>query len=123
MRLAIVGSRSFPTVPLWIEAEALIVRNIHIYRQDIEEIISGGAEGVDSLAEKWADYYSIPKLVHLPENRRWAPDGFKDRNIKIAEDCTHLLCIRYEHSKTNGSGWTADYAESIGKVVRRYDLE
>jgi hypothetical protein len=122
MRLAIVGSVSFRTEELFNMAEDQIQFYISEYLLDIEKIVSGGAIGVDSMAEKWANYYNIPVKIHLPKNRRWAPEGFKERNLKIAEDCTHLLCIRDKESKTYGSGWTSDRAKDMGKVVWRYDL-
>lgn len=85
-------------------------------------IISGGALGIDSLAAEMAKEYDIPFSVHLPKNNRWEPEGYKERNTSIAEDCTHLLCIRTQQSTTYGSGWTADLAERLGKTVWRVKI-
>jgi predicted Rossmann fold nucleotide-binding protein DprA/Smf involved in DNA uptake len=118
MRLAIVGSRTFLN-PLWeIEATEYITRCIKWFGPEL--IISGGAEGIDTLAVDIANAYDIPTQEFLPDIFNWS--GFKKRNKKIAEACTHLLCIRCENATTNGSGWTAEYAETIGKEVHRIFL-
>lgn len=117
MILAIVGSVALDEGRQKGLASLLISRALTGLKPDL--VISGGAKGIDSLAKKLADDLDIPIKEFLPTNRRWKPDGFQDRNIKIAEACTHLLSIRTSQSKTYGSGWTADYAESLGKSVAR----
>jgi len=122
VRLAIVGSVSFRNQEVFDEACSLAWDYLVDPLNYIDLFISGGADGMDKLAESFADRLNIPKRIYLPENKRWAPNGFKDRNLKIATDCTHLLCIRDKTSKTYGSGWTSDRAKEMGKVVWRYDL-
>lgn len=120
-RLAIVGSTQFKgDIPAsrWAWAEIAA----EVSRLSPEVIISGGAPGIDTLADLYADAAGIPFVPHLPKNKRWKPDGFADRNLLIAEDCTHLLAIRHPKSKTYGSGWTADRAEEMGRSVRRVTL-
>jgi predicted Rossmann fold nucleotide-binding protein DprA/Smf involved in DNA uptake len=85
-------------------------------------MVSGGAIGIDSIATLVANELNIRMIEHLPKNNRWKPDGFEDRNIKIAEDCSFLLCIRSSQSTTYGSGWTADRAEEMGKPVWRVTI-
>lgn len=122
MKLAIVGSSVLSDTQ--IEVAAWLIS--HILRADDEqpeEVVSGGAVGIDTIAEEAANDYLIPTKIFLPDIHRWegtdTQKGFKARNIEIAEYCDELLCIRSEKSKTYGSGWTADYAEKLGKVVRR----
>jgi predicted Rossmann fold nucleotide-binding protein DprA/Smf involved in DNA uptake len=123
MRLAIVGSQSFPRGRATWTAERMVVNAIARHAPDV--VISGGCpDGVDNMAENFAidaGYFEEDGtlIVHRPKFQRWAPDGFQDRNFLIAQDCTHLLCIRSAASKTYGSGWTADRAEDIGKTVWR----
>lgn len=95
-----------------------------------EQVVSGGAKGVDSIAEEVANLYGIPVKTFLPDIPKWEGHydsflgqylkGFKDRNKQIAEYCDTLIAIRSRFSTTYGSGWTADYAEEIGKEVFRY---
>jgi predicted Rossmann fold nucleotide-binding protein DprA/Smf involved in DNA uptake len=120
VKLAVVGSTRFPSRAAREHAEHLINRAID--KLDPCLIVSGGAPGVDTLAERIAIVRGIPRSIHRPEHRRWKPDGFEARNRLIAEECTHLLRISSRTSLTYGSGWTANYAEKIGRVVSRHTL-
>lgn len=122
VRLAIVGSTEFAR-----DAAAAEVAAKHIIdavtHPSVVVVISGGAEGIDTMAAEAARRFGIEVIEHLPKNKRWRPDGYEDRNRLIAKDCTHLLCIRHADSKTYGSGWTADYAEWLGRKVKRITIE
>lgn len=123
VRLAIVGSTVFAqeeALPAGREAADLMREAIDRLRPAV--VISGGATGIDAIAHWVAVGVGVEIIEHLPENRRWEPDGYKARNILIAEGCTHLLCIRHHASVTYGSGWTADYAERLGRIVERHTL-
>lgn len=123
--LAVVGSTSFVRP----EAESLAAQIIATFISQLQplRLVSGGAEGVDTWAKEiggqfhyWVENGGF--VEHLPKHRRWSPDGFKDRNIRIADDCTHLLAVRCHASKTYGSGWTADYAAKHDRIVYRVTL-
>ena len=62
MKLAIVGSRTFTNYDL---LEKTILENFNI--GDIEQIISGGAIGADTLAEQFAKKYNIPIIIFKPD--------------------------------------------------------
>jgi hypothetical protein len=109
-RLAIVGSRSLKGNPkAWICVLSWVERTKPCL------VISGGAEGVDTMAEQAADMLCIPKDIKYPKSKNWA--GYSARNMLIAESCDTLLCIYDPDSLTHGGEWTADYAISIGKIV------
>jgi predicted Rossmann fold nucleotide-binding protein DprA/Smf involved in DNA uptake len=110
--LAIVGS----TQPLDPRMARTLIRMSINYFAPIR-IVSGGAPGIDTMAEVAARIYTVPFKEFPPKNKRWEPEGFKDRNIQIAEACTHLIRIANRNSKTYGSGWTHDYAQKLGKKV------
>lgn len=121
VRLAVVGSTQFEDDPdATLVASALIV--IAFARWEPELVVSGGAAGIDRLAARLAKARGIQVREYLPKHRRWAPDGFEARNLLIAGDCTHLLCIRHHASTTYGSGWTADRAAEMGAVVERHTV-
>lgn len=119
--LAIIGSTDWRGAEAaFAEAEALIADILTRDRPD--EVISGGAVGIDTAAVGIAESMGIPTRVFRPQFRRWAPNGFKARNTLIVQECTRLVAIRSKVSKTYGSGWTADLAERRGKPVERHLL-
>ncbi len=126
MKLAIVGSqgKSFSEVQKndAINLIGLIVAEKYRWYEDLMEglwIVSGGEPtGVDAWAEQEANSWGVPTIIHHPKTKDW--QGFKARNILVAEACTVLYAIRSTKSTTYGSGWTADYAEKLGKEVHRY---
>ena len=63
MKLAIVGTRN-PGVT-YQEWEKLLLNKIN--PDEIQMVISGGAKGIDTLAEEWADKNGIPKTIIKPE--------------------------------------------------------
>lgn len=121
MKLAIVGSTDL-TDKQREDAAFLITCVLLGYLP--QKVISGGAVGIDQMAIAAAEAMGGTETqVFLPEVERWYGDGkkgFKARNIEIAEACDELVAIRSLQSKTYGSGWTADYAENLGKKVRRF---
>lgn len=84
------------------------------------EVVSGGAPGVDTIAHQAAIQHEVRFKIFFPNNHRWEPDGFKERNTQIAMYCDSLIRVSTTDCKTYGSGWTADYAEQLGKPVMRY---
>ena len=118
MKLAVVGS----TGP-WSNFEEAEVREFIRITYEIltpSIIVSGGAPGVDTWAEEQAVKSGITTVIFKPENKRWEPDGYKFRNHQIANECDWLVCLRTANSKTYGSGWTADEAQRLDKIVRRF---
>ncbi len=113
MKLAIVGSLSLRDS---IDAQALIERLLDELKP--EWVISGGADGIDTMAVSTAQLKGIETKEYLPKARNWP--AFKARNIQIAQACDRLVAIRDPESRTYGSGWTADYAEKLGKPVQRH---
>lgn len=127
MKLAIVGSHELRD-GLYNDAKASVLTVLKLMRPD--EVVSGGADGIDWLAEHGADWLGIPKRIFRPEVQRWEDSqgprgtfkGFKTRNLEIAAYCTHLVAIRDATSTTNGSGWTYQQAKKLGKWARLIEL-
>jgi hypothetical protein len=121
MNLAIIGSqeKSFLRAAQYRVAGNLVCMIFQWYDpSQIELFLSGGCDGIDKMAEAQADHLGIQKRIHLPSEKNW--EAYKIRNRRIAEECDVLYSVRSQYSKTYGSGWTADYAESLGKEVFRY---
>lgn len=117
---AIVGSEYWPNSSYEDMIKDLI--RVRLEAQQPDRVVSGGANGVDRWAVEVARELGIAIEQILPKRRQWVPDGFRDRNMAIAQTCTRLLAIRSKSARRYGSGWTADYAEGLGRPVERVIL-
>ena len=82
MKVAIVGSRG-----LWVE-------NLGQYLpEDVTEIISGGAKGVDSCARAYAVANGIKLTEYLPEYEKYGRGAPLVRNITIIEHADLVLAF------------------------------
>jgi len=104
VKLLVVGSRSIkdfdisPYIPT-----------------DTEMIISGGANGIDTLAEEYADKKRISKLIMRPQYNLYRKTAPLKRNESMVELCDRVLVFWDGLSK--GTKYTIDYAKEIGKPV------
>ena len=104
MKLLIVGSRSITEYDL----------KKHI-PSETNLIITGGAKGIDALAEEYADKKRISKLILRPQYELYGRAAPLKRNEKMVELCDMVLIIWDGHSK--GTEYTMRYAKKIGKKV------
>lgn len=102
-----------------LEAWRIAVDVIQKYQPAI--VISGGAVGVDSIAERVANSLGVPFKKFPPEGKGW--QWYKKRNLAMAKDCTRLVRIVSKRSKTYGSGWTRDRAAEMGKPTEEFVLD
>lgn len=119
MILAIIGSVSLHGNP---EAQRAIEDVLDRYKPD--EVVSGGAKGIDRMAVREARRRRIPTGEFTPHERRWDGDkGFRARNLKIAQICDALVRIVASDSTTYGSGWTRDRAKEMGKPTEEIIID
>lgn len=110
MKLAIIGSRSLTNI------------DISPYiPEGVTEIVTGGATGIDSLAEAYADSQKLSKHIIRPRYQIYLPKiAPLERNKLIVHDCDVLLafwdCI------SSGTLYTIRYAETLGKPFRVIEL-
>ena len=107
MKVAIVGSRSSINV----EISKYIPENV-------TEIISGGAIGIDTLAEEVADKRRISKSIIRPEYDKYGKKAPLIRNKEIVERAE--LVIAFWDGKSRGTKFTIDYAKKLNKKVKIY---
>ncbi len=85
-------------------------------------IVSGHCHlgGIDIFAEEIANKFEISMIPYPPNNLRWEPDGFKARNMRIAQKSDILYVL--SNDDWNGGMWTGNYAKKLGKTVKFMDL-
>ena len=104
MKIAIVGSRG------------VVINDFEEYIGDCEEIISGGAKGVDSCIEEYAKNNGIKMTVILPEYNLYGRAAPIVRNKKIVDLADKIIVFWDGQSK--GSLSVIKYAEKIGKECK-----
>ncbi len=105
MKLMIAGSRS--------------ITNIDISRyipEDTTVIISGGAIGVDTLAERYADARRMSKIIIRPQYGLYGRSAPLKRNDEMIAMCDKVLV--FWDGKSRGTKYTIDHAKKAGKPVR-----
>ena len=85
MRVAIVGSRSV-TMDCYPEILQYIPRGA-------SEIVSGGAEGADELAQKYACHAHLPLKIFRPDYARFRKSAPLQRNIDLIRYSDYVLVL------------------------------
>ena len=98
MKVAIVGSRGLADIDI-----------SKYVSPDVTEIITGGAKGVDSLAEKYADENGIIKTVIKPNYRRYKRGAPLKRNKEIVQMSDKIIALW--DGKSRGTKFTIEYAK------------
>ena len=81
----------------------------------VDTIISGGAQGVDSLAESYADEHKLSKYVIRPQYKRYGRAAPLKRNQEMVDMADAVLVIW--DGKSRGSRFTVEYARKQNKPL------
>ena len=104
MKILIAGSRSIeefdfsPLIP-----------------KDTTLIISGGAKGIDALAEKYADKHKISKLILLPQYNLYGKAAPLKRN-EMMVDIADMVIVVWD-GRSRGTKYTLQYATKKNKNI------
>ncbi|MBQ7386614.1 MAG: hypothetical protein IJW03_00435 [Clostridia bacterium] len=101
MRVAIVGSRSINTV------------DIKKYVCDCEEIVSGGACGVDTCASEYAKHNGLKLTEILPQYERYGRAAPIVRNKEIVDYADKIIV--FWDGSSRGTLSVIKYAEKVNK--------
>lgn len=104
MKIAVVGSRS------------ITVSDIGIYISDGDEIVSGGASGVDSCAAEYAKENGIKLTVFLPQYERYGRAAPIVRNKEIVDYADKIIAFWDGSSK--GTLSVIKYSKKIEKPCK-----
>ena len=104
MKICVIGSRSITSFDLtpYVPKEA-------------ELIITGGAKGVDALAEEYADKNGLSKLVIRPNYRLYGRAAPLKRNEIMIDLADMVLAVW--NGASRGSEYSIRYAEKTGERI------
>ena len=104
MRIGIIGSRN------------IIIEDLKEYLTDnVTEIVSGGAKGVDQCAREYAIAENIKLTEFLPDYRRYGRYAPLERNIKIINYADRI--IAFWDGKSKGTKHIIDNCEKMNKKL------
>lgn len=104
MKLLVVGSRGMTEFDL-----------SRYIPEDVDTIISGGAQGIDTLAEQYADAHRLSKYIIRPRYDLYGRAAPIKRNEFMIEMADAVLIIWDGHSK--GTQHTLNYAKKMNKSM------
>lgn len=105
MKVAVIGSRSITDFDL-----------DGVIPPEAEQIISGGAPGVDRLAGVYARAHGLPLTVIRPDYARYRRGAPLRRNQQIVDSADLVIAIWDGASR--GTASTIDYARRQGREIR-----
>lgn len=114
--LAIVGARTFNNVEVF---ESVL--NEYVQEHGLPaHFVSGGAEGADTLGERWAVANEIPVVTILkPDWKKHGKAAGIIRNTDIVNTCTHMIAFPSKTGK--GTQDSIRKATKMGKEVLVFD--
>jgi len=99
MNLAIVGSRNFNDYENFKKAVFKVLEQWSFKIEDITNIVSGGAPGADTLAEKFAKEYKINTIIYKPNWNLYGKRAGILRNTDIINSSTHVIAFPSRYGK------------------------
>lgn len=106
MKVLVFGSRNFTDYEL-------VKTNLLSF--NISHLISGGATGVDSIAEKFATEINIPKTIIKPNYQKFGKSAPIIRNKEMANLCDYA--IAFWDGKSPGTKFTINYCKELNKPI------
>ena len=109
MKLLIIGSRSITDFDL-----------SPYISSDVDTVISGGADGVDSLAEQYADQHRLSKYIIRPRYDLYGRAAPLKRN-EIMIDMSDAVLVIWD-GKSKGTQYSIKYAKKRDKPTTLIQL-
>ena len=104
MKLAIVGSRT------------LVINNLENYLpENITEIVSGGAKGIDTCAANYALEHHIPYKEFLPDYKKYGRAAPVVRNRLISEYAD--IALVFWNGRSKGTKNVINLFHDLGKEI------
>ena len=96
--------------------------DFYLDKDTIGQVVSGGANGVDTLAERWAKRNDISFIAFLPQYDIY---GGKYAPLKRDEDMVNYCdyVVAFWDGKSAGTKYTIEYAAKMGHRVDIHRIE
>ena len=106
--MAVVGSRTFNDYNL-------LKEKLDKQYPNIQLIVSGGAQGADTFAERYAQEEGIPTLIIYPEWKKYgkAAGFIRNKDIVVASDTV----VAFWDGLSKGTKNSIDHAKDLGKQL------
>jgi predicted Rossmann fold nucleotide-binding protein DprA/Smf involved in DNA uptake len=109
MKVGVVGNRD--GWEFW-DVERILLKEL----KPEDEIVSGGAEGVDEFAYFFAKNHNHKITIFEPIFGKPSPERYFERNRKIVDYCDRL--IAFNKKTRSGTTFTINRAKKSGKDVK-----
>lgn len=103
-RIAIIGSRHFNDYPL---LKSLMDRR----KDSIQMVVSGGANGADSLGARWATENNILTKIFKPDWDLYGKRAGYLRNEQIIQNCD--ICVAFWDGESKGTKHSIDLCKKM----------
>lgn len=115
VNLAIIGSRDFKD---YLKAKEVIDAFQEKYQLDFH-IISGGAQGADTIAQKYAKEKGLPITIYYPNYNKYGKTApfVRNRSIIISSD----FVLAFWDFESNGTRQALQEAEELNKKIIVYN--
>lgn len=111
MKIAIVGSRTFEDYEL---LRAFIESNLTDEElAAVEAVVSGGARGADTLAERYAAERGLQMIVFPAEWKKYGRRAGFIRNVDIIRECD--VCFAFWDGESHGTKHDIELCDETGK--------
>lgn len=109
MKVAVIGSRN------------LNVTNLKDYiPENVSEIVSGGAKGIDSDARNYAQKNNIPLKEFLPDYKKFGRAAPLKRNLQIIEYAD--IVIAFWDGKSHGTKYVIENCRKLNIPVQIVEI-
>lgn len=113
-KVAVVGSREFNDYDALDDA-------LTFYVGPEDTLISGGAIGADSMAQRWAKEHGKTIIIHYPNYLLYGKGATFARNRKIAQDADLILAFySKDRFQKGGTAHTVGVGKELGKKVLEF---
>lgn len=116
-KLAIVGSRTITDVNF-------VNRIFNCYKYCFgkpKKVISGGAKGIDTIGETWADNLKIEKQIFIPDWDKYGKKAGFIRNEDIIKNCD--VCLAIWDGGSNGTKNDFELCEKYKKSLILFNMK